>query len=187
MDRESPYNFVGYLAFARTGSAADQARLADAIDRSLNKGKGRVWKFAGLVQEAQSALSNLYLIMNIVIGIIVFAISFVCGLLFNIYFTQRMPEIAMLSAIGYARAQLILRAIGETIALCLFGWALGGLVTFGLLLAIREAFMAPRGLLLNPVDPPGVRLHRARAPRHHPLRPQHDRPPPRHTGYREHH
>jgi ABC-type lipoprotein release transport system permease subunit len=152
VDRESPYNFVGYLAFSRTRSASDQAHLAEAIDRSMNKSKGRVWKFAGLVQEARSALSNLYLIMNIVIGIIVFAISFVCGLLFNIYFTQRMPEIAMLSAIGYSRAHLISRAIGETIVLCLFGWALGGIVTGALLLGIREVFMAPRGLLLNPLD-----------------------------------
>jgi ABC-type lipoprotein release transport system permease subunit len=152
VDRESPFNFVGYLAFARTDDPNDQARLGEAIDRVLSKSKGRVWKYAGLVQEAQSALSNLYLIMNIVIGIIVFAISFVCGLLFNIYFTQRMPEIAMLSAIGYARSQLIARAIGETVALCVFGWALGGLVTAGLLLGIRQSLMAPRGLLLDPID-----------------------------------
>jgi len=152
VDRESPYNFVGALAFARTDDPADQARLAEAIDRCVDKNKGRVWKFAGLVQEAQSALSNLYLIMNIVIGIIVFAISFVCGLLFNIYFTQRMPEIAMLSAIGYARSHLIARAVGETVLLCLFGWALGGVATFGILLGIRETLMTPRGLLLNPFD-----------------------------------
>ena len=152
VDRESPYNFIGYLAFAKTNDPADQARLSEAIDRVMNKGKGRVWKFAGLVQEARSALSNLYLIMNIVIGIIVFAISFVCGLLFNIYFTQRMPEIAMLSAIGYARSNLIARAIGETVLLCLFGWAAGGFVTFALLVSIRETLMSPRGLLLNPLD-----------------------------------
>ena len=154
VDRESPFNFVGYLAFAKTNDARDQARLAEAIDHSLNKGKGRVWKFAGLVQEAQSALSNLYLIMDIVIGIIVFAISFVCGLLFNIYFTQRMPEIAMLSAIGYSRSSLIARSLGETVLLCLFGWMAGGVLTVALLLAIRETLMTPRGLLLNALDFP---------------------------------
>jgi ABC-type antimicrobial peptide transport system permease subunit len=152
VDRESPYNFVGYLAFARSGDAADQARLGDAVDRVLNKSKGRVWTYSWLVTEARSALSNLYLIMNIVIGIIVFAISFVCGLLFNIYFTQRMPEIAMLSAIGYARSQLIARAVGETVALCLFGWMFGGGLTMALLVGIRETLMRPRGLLLNPID-----------------------------------
>lgn len=152
VDRESPYNFVGYLAFARTTLPVDQARLSDSIERVMDKNKGRVWKFSGLVQEAQSALSNLYLIMDIVIGIIVFAISFVCGLLFNIYFTQRMPEIAMLSAIGYARSRLIWRAMSETVLLCIVGWLLGGAVTVGLLLSIREVFMSPRGLLLNPLD-----------------------------------
>ncbi len=152
VDRESPYNFVGYLAFARTNASADQARLAASIERAMSKNKGRVWTFAGLVQEAQSALSNLYLIMNIVIGIIVFAISFVCGLLFNIYFTQRMPEIAMLSAIGYGRSRLIARALGETVILCVFGWLIGGVVTASLLMAIRDILMVPRGLLLNAVD-----------------------------------
>lgn len=152
VDRESPYNFIGYLAFARTNSPDDQARLAAAIEKTMNKNKGRVWTYAGLIREAQSALSNLYLIMHIVIGILVFAISFVSGLLFNIYFTQRMPEIAMLSAIGYARSRLILRTLSEIVLLCLFGWVVGGLFTFALLLGIREAFMTPRGLLLNPFD-----------------------------------
>lgn len=152
VDRELPYNFIGYLAFSKTADVRDQARLADAIEHAVDKNCGRVWKYAGLVVEAQSALSNLYLIMNIVIGILVFAIAFVCGLLFNIYYTQRMPEIAMLSAIGYARSQLIARALWETAILCVFGWAVGGFATVGLMLWICETFLSPRGLLLNPID-----------------------------------
>jgi ABC-type lipoprotein release transport system permease subunit len=152
-DTYSPFTFTGYMAFAPTASQAAQRRLDAAVERVLDKGKARIWKFAGLVEETQSALSNLYLILNIVVGIIVFAISFVCGLLSNIYFTQRLPEMATLSAIGYTRGYLLRRATGETALLCLFGWLLGGLLTVGMLWLIRIVAMEPRGLLLNAFDP----------------------------------
>jgi ABC-type lipoprotein release transport system permease subunit len=151
-DANSPFTWVGCLAFAKTPDQAAQRRLDSAVDRVVNKGRARVWKFAGLVKETQSALSNLYLILNIVVGIIVFAIAFVCGLLSNIYFTQRLPEIATLSAIGYARAALLRRAVGETALLCAGGWLLGGLITVGLLWVVRAVALAPKGLLLNPTD-----------------------------------
>jgi ABC-type lipoprotein release transport system permease subunit len=152
VDTYSPINFTGYLAFARTTRPEDQRRLDDAIERVVDKGKGRVWRFSGLVRETKSALSNLYLIMNLVIGIVVFAISFVCGLLSNIYFTQRLPEIAMLSAIGYARSRLLRRALGETLCLCLLGWLLGIGMTALLLKVIQVVALTPKGLLLDPVD-----------------------------------
>jgi ABC-type lipoprotein release transport system permease subunit len=152
VDAHSPYNFIGYLAFARTTKPEDQARLDDAIERVVDKGKGRVWRFSGLVRETKSALSNLYLILDLVVGIVVFAITFVCGLLSNIYFTQRLPEIAMLSAIGHARSRLLRRALGETICLCVSGWLLGIVVTGLLLKSIQTVALAPKGLLLEPVD-----------------------------------
>lgn len=152
VDSTSPFSFTGYLAFAPTPGDAAQRRLDNAIDRVVDKGKARVWKFAGLVKETQSALANLYLILNLIVGIIVFAIAFVCGLLANIYFTQRLPEVATLAAIGYSRGQLLRRALGETGLLCLLGWLLGVLFTVGLLMAVRAVALAPRGLLLDPVD-----------------------------------
>lgn len=152
VDAYSPFTFTGYLAFAPTPDLMQQRRLDAAIERVIDKGKARVWRYAGLVRETKSALSNLYLILNIVVGIIVFAISFVCGLLSNIYFTQRLAEIATLSAIGYPRAYLLRRAVGETGLLCLLGWALGSVLTIGLLWVLRTAVLAPEGLLLDPLD-----------------------------------
>jgi ABC-type lipoprotein release transport system permease subunit len=150
VDANSPFTWQGYLAFPRTPS--EQAALDAAIDRVTDKSKARAWKFSTLVRETQTALSNLYLILNLVIGIIVTVISFVCGLLSNIYFTQRLPEIATLYAIGYARRRLLRRAALETALLCLFGWVLGALLTTALLYAVRALLLTPRGLLLNPVD-----------------------------------
>jgi ABC-type lipoprotein release transport system permease subunit len=153
VDTYSPLTWSGYLAFAPDRSAAAQTRLDDAIERVVTKGKARVWRFSGLVKETRSALANLYLILNIVITIIVISISFVCGLLSSIYFTQRLPEIATLSAIGYPRSRLLNRAAWETVLLCIAGWILGSAFTVTLLWIVRETVMAPRGLILEPFDP----------------------------------
>src|SRR5579862_3579264 len=134
VDTYSPFTFTGYLGFSRHPSLSEQRRLDAEMDRVVDRGKARVWRFAGLVHETQSALSNLYLILDIVVGIIVFAIAFVCGLLSNIYFTQRLPEVATLSAIGYSRKALLRRACGETALLCVLGWLLGVCTTVVLLL-----------------------------------------------------
>ena len=153
VDDNSPFTWSGFLAFAPTRDIAAQERLDGAIERLVDKADARVWRYTGLVKETQSALANLYLILNLVVTIIVISVAFVCGLLFNIYFTQRLPEIATLAAIGYPRAQLIRRALGETAILCFVGWLLGGALTVGLLEAMKIGIFVPRGLLLNPLDP----------------------------------
>lgn len=152
-DTISPFTIRGYIAFASSSNIADQRRLDDAIEHVVNKAKAREWRYSGLVTETRSSLANLYLIMDLVVGIIVFAISFVCGLLSNIYFLQRLPEIATLSAIGYTRTVLLVRAVGETALLCGAGWIMGGLLTAGLLTGLKHLFLTPRGLLLEAVDP----------------------------------
>lgn len=153
VDKTAPFTFTGYLAFAPTPSQIAQRRLDAAIERVVDHTQVRVWRFADLVHETESALSNLYLILNVVIGLIIFAIAFVCGLLSNIYFAQRLPETAMLAAIGYSRPVLLKRALGEVALLCFCGWLMGALLTLGTLWCIRTIFLAPKGLLLNLLDP----------------------------------
>jgi ABC-type antimicrobial peptide transport system permease subunit len=140
----------GFLVVAK--DPAKQGALDLALERAIDKARGRVWTYHGLVRETKDALSSLYLIMGTVIAIIVFAIAFLTGMLTNIYFTQRLPEFATLAAIGYQRGALLLRVLGETTILSAIGWALGSLVTLGVLLAIKAVIMNPRGLLLNPYD-----------------------------------
>ena len=152
VDTYSPFTYTGYIAFAKSISLSAQRRLDAEMDRAVDHGKARVWRFSGLVRETRSALSNLYLILDIVVAIIVFAIAFVCGLLSNIYFTQRLPEVATLSAIGYSRALLLRRAFGETALLCLVGWLLGVCSTAGLLVIVGRVALAPKGLLLEAID-----------------------------------
>ena len=135
---------------------ADSLDLQGALDHSLekkvDKARGRVWTYHGLVKETREALSSLYLIMNVVIGIIVFSIAFLLGMLSSIYFTQRLPEFATLAAIGYQRSGLLARVVAEITLLCSLGWILGSILTFAVLSGIKAWIMYPRGLLLNPLD-----------------------------------
>lgn len=151
IDEHSPFILVGYMAFAKPGYP--QAKLDYALDHGMDKGKVRVWVFTTLVREAQTSLSNLYLILNLVTGTIMIAIAFVCALLSNIYFTQRLPEVATLSAIGYSMRQLLVRAVGETFCLCLIGWFFGVLASLGFLRLIYVVLLEPKGLLLSLFDP----------------------------------
>lgn len=130
----------------------DQRVLDAQLDKRLDKSHSRLWTYASLVRETQDALSSLYLIMNVVITIIIFAIAFLTGMLANIYFMQRIPEFATLAAIGYQRRGLLTRILAETALLCAIGWFVGSLLNIALLLGIKAWIMTPRGLLVNPFD-----------------------------------
>lgn len=151
VDENSPITGSGYLLVAKQGYS--QEKLDSDIEKVIDKSRARAWTYEGLLKATQSALVNLYLILNIVVGTIVVSIAFVCGLLSNIYFTQRLPEVATLSAIGYPRKDLLRRAVGETILFCAIGWSLGVILTVCFMKAIQIVFLTPKGLLLNPFDP----------------------------------
>ncbi len=145
-----PVNPLGCVVMAQTPDG--QGALDRALDRVVDKAHARVWTYRSLVRETRDALASLYLIMSVVIGIIVFAIAFLTGMLTNIYFTQRLPEFAILSAIGYLRRTLLGRVLAETALLCGIGWAMGSLLTLAVLFCIKALVMTPRGMLLDPVD-----------------------------------
>lgn len=151
VDENSPITGAGYLVIAKEGYS--QEKLDKEIENTVDKSRVRAWTYQGLLRTTQNALVNLYLILNIVVGTIVVSISLVCGLLSNIYFTQRLPEVAMLSAIGYPRRDLLRRAIGETVLFCVLGWALGVALTICFMKTVQVVLLAPKGLLLDPFDP----------------------------------
>jgi hypothetical protein len=145
-----PLSIQGRVLLARTEE--DQRQLDRILDKQLDKSRCRTWTYASLVRETKDALSSLYLIMNVVITIIIFAIAFLTGMLANIYFMQRIPEFATLSAIGYQRSRLVARILAEIGLLCAAGWLVGSLLNVILLLGIKTWIMTPRGLLVDPYD-----------------------------------
>ena len=118
----------------------------------LNSAKVQLFSYQNLVHDLRDSLSSMYLIMGVVNGMVIFVIALMSGMLANIYFTQRLPEFAVLAAIGYQRATLIWRIIGETLLLTVAGWLAGGVVTVIGLTLMKSTLFEPRGLIINPHD-----------------------------------
>lgn len=118
----------------------------------LDARKLNLLSYQNLVAELRDSLSSMFLIMGVVNGTVIFVISLMSGMLANIYFTQRISEFAVLSAIGYRRSQLIGRIILETALLTLIGWAVGAIVTVTFLTIFKTAVFEPRGLIIDPRD-----------------------------------
>ena len=118
----------------------------------LNATKLNLLSYKNLVAELRDSLSSMFLIMGVVNGTVIFVISLMSGMLANIYFTQRISEFAVLSAIGYRRSALIGRIVAETALLTTIGWAVGAIVTVAFLTFFKTAVFEPRGLIINPQD-----------------------------------
>ncbi len=129
-----------------------QPELDRRLDNALDKRLVRLYTFGHLVRELRSSLRNLYLIMNIVITIVVLVIAIMMGMLSNIFFMQRLPEFALLAAMGYTRGMLLWRVVRETALLVSLGWTLGVLLSMGILWGLYGWVFEPRGMLLQPMD-----------------------------------
>ncbi|GBC95769.1 hypothetical protein HRbin16_01566 [bacterium HR16] len=129
-----------------------QPELDRRLSKALDKRQVRLFTFGQLVRELRSSLRNLYLIMNIVIAIVVLVIAIMMGMLSNIFFMQRLPEFALLAAMGYTRGMLLWRVVRETALLVALGWTVGVLLSMGILWGLYWWVFEPRGMLLQPMD-----------------------------------
>ncbi|MBC8102358.1 MAG: ABC transporter permease [Cytophagales bacterium] len=118
----------------------------------LKSSKVQLLSRQNLIYELRDSLSSMYLIMAVVNGMVIFVIALMSGMLSNIYFTQRIAEFAVLSAIGYQRSRLLQKVISETLVMTLVGWILGGIFTFLALSFMKGNIFEPRGLIIDPMD-----------------------------------
>lgn len=142
-----------------TKNPADLMAVNDVMQPQANRTAGKlspakamVLSRQNLISQLRESLSTMYLIMAVVNMTVIFVIALMSGMLSNIYFTQRIAEFAVLSAVGYQRAQLIGRIIVETALLTLVGWVIGAVVTYFFLSYFRESLFEPRGLFIDPLD-----------------------------------
>lgn len=119
----------------------------------LTPEKVQVLSRDNLLHEVRDSLASMYLIMEIVSGAVIFVIALMSGMLANIYFTQRLVEFGVLSAMGYGRARLVRRIVSETALMTLVGWAVGAAISFGVLSYLAGTVFKGRGLFLDPADP----------------------------------
>jgi len=105
---------VPHSLLVTSKNPANQIALGDALYNKLDRVRVNVFAFRTLVDLLRKSLASLYLIMAIVNFTVIFVVALMAGMLSNIYFTQRVSEFAVLSAIGIRRSILIWHAISYT-------------------------------------------------------------------------
>ncbi len=139
------------LAFA--GNAQDQDKLGRWAVKRFEGGRAQVFAYHMLDKDTTENFAILYKILDVVIGMLVLVVTFMMGMLMNIYQSQRLVEFGLLQAIGYTKRQLLRRVMRETFYVLVAGWLLGLLLAYGLLCVVNGALMYPHAFSLNPLDP----------------------------------
>lgn len=144
---------VPHSILVTTRKRSDQVAFGDMLLSKLDRVRVQVFSFHSLVKELRDTLASMYLIMGLVNGTVIFVVALMAGMLSNIYFTQRINEFAVLSAIGIKRRILILHAVSETAILTSIGWLVGSGIDLAFMSGLRGRLFEPRGMLINPSDP----------------------------------
>jgi ABC-type lipoprotein release transport system permease subunit len=136
-----------------TKDIATQQKLDHWATDHFKGQRAQVFAFHMLEKQTEDMFNILYKILNVVILTLVVVITFMMGMLINIYQSQRIQEFGLLQAIGYTKRQLLSRCLKESILVVLLGWALGVVAAYGLLNAVKVSLMDPQAFSLNITDP----------------------------------
>lgn len=135
---------------------AKNTKDQDVLDHWANKRfKGRraqIWAYFQVEKQTREMFNTLFMILNVVIGTIAIVITFMMGMLMNIYQSQRLVEFGLLQAIGYTKRQLIRRVMTESITVVVLGWAFGIALSYSLVLLAKHLLMDPSAFAIEVVD-----------------------------------
>jgi len=136
------------IIVARRGRTAE----LNAFLRTLKDVK--VYDKARAVDDVTEGFDRIILVFRFISILLIIVVSFVVGLINNIFFAQRIDEFAVLMAIGHTQRRIFRMVAGETAGLMTLSWTLGlalGLAVFHTFCAL---VMEPRGIPL-PLWQPG--------------------------------
>lgn len=139
------------LAFAKT--TAEQTKLDHWASEKFKGRRAQVFAYFHVEKSTNEMFVTLYKILNVVIFTLVLVITFMMGMLINIYQSQRLVEFGLLQALGYTKRQLLKRVIAETLAIILIGWTAGVALAYLGLITVKRILMDPSAFALNPLDP----------------------------------
>ena len=138
------------IVFAK--NLEEQAKLDDwAIAHFKGRPVGVV-AYKQILKNTDEMFTTLFAILNVVIATLVVVLTFMMGMLMNIYQTQRLVEFGLLQAIGYTKQRILSRVLMETIVVVVFGWILGVISAFGLLNLAKAVLMDPKAFELDVFD-----------------------------------
>lgn len=141
------------LAMVFAKNLEDQDKLDHWAAERFKGARTQVWAFFQIEKNTREMFATLYQILNVVIATLVLVITFMMGMLMNIYQSQRLVEFGLLQAIGYTKRQLLTRVIGESVAVVFIGWVVGLFAAYGLLNLAKRILMDPNAYALDVLDP----------------------------------
>ena len=133
---------------------AKPGRIAElnAFLRTLKDVK--VYDKARAVDDVTQGFDRIILVFRFISILLIVVVSFVVGLINNIFFAQRVDEFAVLMAIGHTQRRIFRMVAGETAGLMAVSWTLGITAGFGVFAAFCALVLEPRGIPL-PLWQPG--------------------------------
>ncbi|MEQ1823998.1 MAG: ABC transporter permease [Fimbriimonadaceae bacterium] len=143
------------LVFAK--DMVTQDKVDHWVRDTLKGERAQVFAFYILEKQTAEMFKILYRLLDIIIWALALVITFMMGLLMNIYVTQRMIEFGLLQALGFTKQALLRRVLSETGIVLLLGWSLGVLSAVGLLKLAKVILMDPNAFALNILDPISIR------------------------------
>lgn len=146
---------VNVLVFAP--NLEQQAKLDKWVRDAFKGERAQVFAYYILEKQTNEMFSILYRILDVVIGTLVLVITFMMGMLMNIYQSQRLVEFGLLQAIGFTKQGLLKRVLAETFIVLVLGWGLGVLAALGMLKVAKLTLMDPNAFALNQFDPIALR------------------------------
>ncbi len=135
----------------------DQNILDHWTEKHFKGKRAAVLAYFQIEKNTQDMFKTLFAILDVVIGTLVMVITFMMGMLMNIYQSQRLVEFGLLQAIGYTKKNLLMRVLREAVAVITLGWLFGVLLAFAMLNVVRATLMAPKAFGLDTLDPTAFR------------------------------
>jgi hypothetical protein len=136
---------------------AKPGRIAElnAFLRTLKDVK--VYDKTRAVEDVTQGFDRIILVFRFISILLIIVVSFVVGLINNIFFAQRVDEFAVLMAIGHPQRRVFRMVSGETAGLMALSWSLGIALGTAVFAGFRAIVMEPRGIPL-PMWQPGPLL-----------------------------
>ena len=138
------------MVFAK--NPVDEEKLDTWATKRFLGSNAQVFTYDDIEKQTEDMFKTLFLLLDLVIGMLTLVITLMMGLLINIYQSQRLVEFGLLQAVGYTKKKLVLRSLFENVLIVALGWVLGLLASYILLVILDALLMAPQAYALNVID-----------------------------------
>jgi ABC-type antimicrobial peptide transport system permease subunit len=130
-----------------------RAELDAWLEETVSSEQIAVRTYEKLQLMHQRDVRMLLLLVTVVEGILAVVAALALAILSHIFFIQRQEEFGILSALGRSRRWLVLRTVGETVAVVVVAWLLGAVICLAGLVFMQVALFAPKGMSLDFASP----------------------------------